>query len=394
MKKIILSLLIAFNFTAFGQQTLFTDKKYEETLALAKAENKPIVLMFYATWCPHCNTMKKETFTDQAVINFYTKNFVCMAVDSESESGKNLKNKFKDRFKVVSLPTFAFLDTNEKLLYCTSGEFKKDKFIAEGKDVLLPENQMGNIRTAFLNDVSNPDKCMKFIINLRKAGFDATSTAQKYLNTVAPESKISEINWKIYSNGINDFDTEEFKFLVQNKDDFAKVASASRVDKKILYTISETLKPLVDRVDTASYDKKRLIAQSYQIRKVDSLVYRFDLQLVPQTNNWKKYQKITSDNVERFSWNDATVLLDICNTYYQSVNDKKGLSQAFEWSKHLLSLGESIDKYIVASKLLMKMKDYKQAMAYVQKGKAFADGLGFKNQELNILSEEIKKHNL
>lgn len=394
MKKIILALLIAFNFTAFGQQTLFTDKKYEETLALAKAENKPIVLMFYATWCPHCNTMKKETFTDQAVIDFYTKNFVCMAVDSESESGKNLKNKFKDRFKVVSLPTFAFLDTNEKLLYCTSGEFKKDKFIAEGKDVLLPENQMGNIRTAFLNDVSNPDKCMKFIINLRKAGFDATSTAQKYLNTVAPESKISEINWKIYSNGINDFDTEEFKFLVQNKDDFAKVASASRVDKKILYTISETLKPLVDRVDTASYDKKRLIAQSYQIRKVDSLVYRFDLQLVPQTNNWKKYQKITSDNVERFSWNDATVLLDICNTYYQSVNDKKGLSQAFEWSKHLLSLGESIDKYVVASKLLMKMKDYKQAMAYVQKGKAFADGLGFKNQELNILSEEIKKHNL
>jgi len=338
--------------------------------------------------------MKREVFTDGEVSGFYHQNFICMAVDAESDYGKQLKIKFQDKFRVGSFPTFAFIDSNENLLYCTSGELKKEKFIAEGKDVLLPENQLSNVRNAFLNDITNADKCLKYIITTRKAGLDATSIAQKYIHTLKPETMFTETNWKVFSNGINNFDTDEFRFIIQNKEAFAKVSSSARVDKKISYTLSETLKPLVDRVDTIAYDKKRIAAAAFQNRKIDSLLYRFDLQIVSQTTNWKKYQKIASDNVEKFSWNDPVTLYDICNTYYETVNDKKGLLQAVEWSKHLLSIGESIDRYIVSSKLLIKLKDYKQALAVAQKGKLFADNLGLKNDELDTLLTDIKKHNL
>lgn len=392
MKKLLLILFLSLNaVTAFCQQTLFIDKKYDESLATSKNENKPLVLMFYATWCPHCNAMKKEVFTDTAVIDFYNKNFVCMAVDAESDYGKQMKAKFINKFKVSSYPTFAFLDTNENLLYCTSGEFKKDKFLSEGNDVLLPENQLPNIKNVFLNDASNPDKCLKYITTVRKAGFDATPIAQKYLAKLTLEQKITEVNWKIFSNGINNFDTDEFKFILQNKEAFGKVASPSRVEKKIMYTISETLRPLTEKVDTLTYDKKRIVAESFHIRKIDSLVYRYDIQIVSQTNNWKKYQKITSDNVEKFSWNDAVLLYDICNTYYETVKDKMGLVKAVEWSKHLLSLGETNDRYVLITKLLIKLKDYKQALAFAQKGKDFVVGLGLKPDEINTLLEEIKK---
>jgi len=393
-KNLILFTSLILCFSGFGQQTLFVDKKYEESLVLSKSEKKPLVIMFYATWCPHCNVMKREVFTDGEVSGFYHQNFICMAVDAESDYGKQLKIKFQDKFRVGSFPTFAFIDSNENLLYCTSGELKKEKIIAEGKDVLLPENQLPNVRNAFLNDITNADKCLKYIITTRKAGLDATSIAQKYIHTLKPETMFTETNWKVFSNGINNFDTDEFRFIIQNKEAFAKVSSSARVDKKISYTLSETLKPLVDRVDTIAYDKKRIAAAAFQNRKIDSLLYRFDLQIVSQTTNWKKYQKIASDNVEKFSWNDPVTLYDICNTYYETVNDKKGLLQAVEWSKHLLSISESIDRYIVSSKLLIKLKDYKQALAVAQKGKLFADNLGLKNDELDTLFTDIKKHNL
>jgi len=378
--------------TSFGQQTLFVDKNYDQSLALAKSENKPLVVLFYATWCPHCNKMKKEVFTESSVVDFFLKNFVCMSVDSESDYGKGLKTKFQNKFRVNSFPTFVFLDGNETLLYCNSGEFDKAKFLEEGNNALLPENQLPNIKTAYLADPKNPDKCLKYIVNLRKAGIDATPIAQKYLAPLTPEEKLTDINWRVFSNGVSNFDTDEFKYVVANREAFAKAISPSRVEKKINYTISESLKPFVDKVDTLNYDKKRMIAEGFHNRKIDSIVYRYDLMIVSQTTNWKKYQQITTDNVSKFSLNDPVTLYDICNTYFETVKDKKGLQQAVEWSKLLLSKGENMERYIITSKLLMKLKDYKQALVYAEKGKALADSLGLKNDEMNSVLADLKKH--
>ena len=394
VKKLILVLFLILRTPAvFSQtQTLFPDKKYDETLALAKVEKKPLVILFYATWCPHCNKMKKEIFTDSTVVAFYKKNFVCMAVDATSAYGEELKTKFQSKFRVNSFPTFTFLDTNEILLYCVSGELKKDDFISEGTNVLLPENQIPNMKKAFYDDFSNADKCLKYISTIKKAGIDATPITQNYLSKKTEEEKFTEINWKVFAYGINNFDTDEFKFVVKNKDAFAKIVSPKRVERKILYTISETLKPFVDKVDSLNYDKKRLVAESFQIHKVDSLLYRLDIEILSKTSNPKKYQKITSDNVEKFSWKDTVLLYDICDTYLETINDKKGLLQAAEWSKHLLTFGESMDKYVLTTKLFIKLKDYKQALTFAQKGKTLADNLGFKSDDIDKLIEEIKKY--
>lgn len=394
MKKLLLLLLLLLNATSAicQQQTLFIDRNYNESLALAKKENKPIVILFYTSWCPHCNVMKREVFTDTTVADFYSKNFVCVAVNSDSDYGKELILKFKNTFKVVSFPTFAFLDTNETLLYCTTGELKKDSFLSEGKQVLLPDNQLPNLRNSFLTETSNPNKCLKYISNLRKAGIDATSIAQEYWKTLNEAQKLTEENWQIFAYGINNFDTDEFRFVVQNKESYSKVASPKRVEKKLVYTISETLKPYLDNADTLNYTKKRFIAESFHIRKIDSLLYRLDIQLSIQTNNWKKYQKTTTENVEKFSWNDPVLLYDICETYYHNISDKKGLLLAIHWGKQVLDFGESIDKYVLLTHLSLKVKDYKMAKDFAQKGKTFANVLQLNSDALNPLLEEIKRH--
>ncbi|WP_293873083.1 thioredoxin family protein [Flavobacterium sp.] len=394
IKKLILLLFfIHHSATVFSQkQTLFIDTNYNTSLTLSKVEKKPMVIFFYAPWCPHCNKMKNEVFTDSTVTSFYRKNFVCVLIDATSSYGKELKAKFQNTFKVGSFPTFAFLDSNENLLYCAVGELKKEAFLSEGNNVLLPENQLPYLKNSFNNDPSNSDKCLKYITSVRKAGLDATSITQKYFSTKTESERFTEPNWKVFSNGINNFDCDEFKFVIKNKEAFYKVVSPTRVDKKIIYTVSENLRPLVEALDTINYDNKRLIAKSFNMQQLDSLLYRFDIQILSGTSNWKKYQKITSDNVEKFSWNDTVLLYDICNTYLHDINDKNGLLQAINWGKYLLSKGESIDKYVLMSQLFTKVKDYKQAQEFAQKGKIFATNLKFKSDQFDLLLEETKKH--
>ena len=392
MKKLfLLSFILLFSFSFAQQKTLFVEKNYDVALKDSKLQKKPIIIMFFATWCEHCKKMKESILVDNELINFYTTNYVCMGIDAESQSGIDLKAKLQDKFKLKSYPTFVFLDGSENLLSCISGEFKKEDFINEGKNALIPENQFNTIKTAFNTDASNPDKCLKFITAARKAGFDATPITQKYLSTKTKEELFSELNWRIIANGINDISAPEISYIIANKEAFAKVSSATRVDKKLIFTAADNLKPLAEASDTLSYYKKRPIAESFKIRKVDSLLFRYDLLISERTSNWKNYKKASELNVDKFLLKDSNSLIEICTNYLAFISDKKGIENAINWTKQSIIIGETLEKYTLLSKLYSKQKDYNNALQYAEKGKVLATNLGWKTNEIDQLISEIKK---
>lgn len=395
MNKLVLLFLFAFTSTCtvFAQQTLFTFKDYNSVVQQSKAEKKPFVVMFYANWCVHCNKMKNEVFTDKEVIDFYSNSYICFGIDSESKEGIALKAKLQDKFKVKSYPTFAFMDGNENLLYAMAGEFKKEDFLTEGKKILIPENQITNLRIAFNNDQSNSENCLKYITALRKAGFDATTTARKFIETKNESNLYTEDNWKIVANGINDIEAKEINQIVANKEKWAKVSSDSRVEKKLTYVVSDNLKSLAESLDTLNYYKKRPIAASLQIRKVDSLLFRYDLLIAENTNNWKSYKKTTQDNVEKFAWKDSSLLTNICDNYLLHFNDKPSLNYAVNWAKQGVALGESTDKNLLISKLYLKQKDTKNALLYAEKAKTLAVAFSVSTLDVDKLLSEIKATN-
>ena len=394
MKSFFASFILFFTFNSVivaQNQTLFLDNGFNTIVEQAKQNKKPIVLMFYAKWCAHCNKMKKEVFTDSEVANFYKSNYNCVAVDAESPEGIALKTKFQDVFKVKSYPTFAFFDADEKFLYCTSGELTKEKFIAEGKAVLLPENQFSNIMQAFNADVSNAENCLKYITILKKAGYDPTLVTRQYLETKTENELFSDLNWRVISNGITDIEAKEIQFILDKKEDFVKVVGLKRIEKKLVYVASDNLKPVLEVLDTANYYKKREIAALFHINKVDSLLFRYDLILAEHTNNWKKYQEIAEIGIPKFSLNDSKVLFDVSANFLNHIEDKKGLENAISWMKQNQLLGISIDNYKVLSRLYLKQKDSKNAILEAEKAKAFALSSGWKTNEIDVLISEIKK---
>jgi thiol-disulfide isomerase/thioredoxin len=65
-------------------------RTYDEGLAASKKENKPVCLVFYTEWCPHC-TRYSQIFHDPKVVE-RSKNFVMIRLDRDKN--REISGKF------------------------------------------------------------------------------------------------------------------------------------------------------------------------------------------------------------------------------------------------------------------------------------------------------------
>jgi thioredoxin 1 len=103
-----------------------------QALDIAKKENKFVFLDAYASWCGPCKLMKRNTFTDAKVAEFYNKHFINMAIDMEKGEGVALSEKYD----ITSYPTLLFIKPDGKIVLKATGYHKVEDFISVGKNVL------------------------------------------------------------------------------------------------------------------------------------------------------------------------------------------------------------------------------------------------------------------
>lgn len=363
------------------------DVPYKTGLETAKPANKPLFVMLYADWCPHCNQMKKEVFSDPAVMDFLKKNYICLWKNIEKEEGKMLKDKFNTK----SLPTFLFLDANETLLYALKGEMKTAAFLTEANYALNPKMQLPYLEKEFLADPSNSTKFFAYLNTLKKGKdrTDLSPATHLYLNTQSDEQLVSETNWRVIANGVTDINSREFQYVLKHQKEFAAVASQNRVDRKVESIVSELLRPLVDNLDTVNYYKQRDVAKSIRLQKTDSLVFKFDLTLAERTEKWQFYKKVTLEDTQKLVWNDASFLKDIGQTYLKHITDTEALKKAIFWVKHSLELNDSYDGNLLLARLYTKIKDKKSALKYAEKAKVICTEMTWNTKDVDALLTEL-----
>lgn len=110
----------------------FFHGSWEEAKAKAAAENKPIFIDVYTTWCGPCKMMSRYTFTDEKVAEYYNKNFVCVKSDAERGEGVTLARKYKVR----AYPTLLYTDKEGKILHKTEGALSANAFVQLGEKVM------------------------------------------------------------------------------------------------------------------------------------------------------------------------------------------------------------------------------------------------------------------
>ncbi len=125
MKILILLFTSALVLFANGLQF---EHNFDKALQKAKEQNKEVMMMYSAVWCPECNYMEEVVFKNKKVSTYMEKNFVVLLLDIQ-------KDTLPNGFEYPGIPVFFFIDENSKEKNKIIGGSKVNVFLQKLKAV-------------------------------------------------------------------------------------------------------------------------------------------------------------------------------------------------------------------------------------------------------------------
>lgn len=109
---------------------------FNEGLAKAQKESKPMLIDFYTDWCHWCKVMDEKTFSDSKVAAKLSDKFVTVRIDAEDGNssvqfkGESLTNiELTRAFQVSGFPSLGFLDAKGEPITVIPGYIPPETFI-------------------------------------------------------------------------------------------------------------------------------------------------------------------------------------------------------------------------------------------------------------------------
>lgn len=156
---LILSTLFAFFYSSAQVQWV---KNYDLARSLAAAQNKFIVMDFWAIWCGPCKQMDAEMWNNE-VINDSKDNFIALKIDVDSNRDLAIQ------FQATTIPKVIILDPLGNIIWTETGFGNASQYLEVFS--LLPVNPTAN--EYVLNELSgdgNYDSKMAVALSYQKIG--------------------------------------------------------------------------------------------------------------------------------------------------------------------------------------------------------------------------------
>ncbi len=122
--------------SAFAANQIDWQSYSQKTIQTAKANNKPVMIDFYADWCIPCKELDQFTFSDSRVIEL-SKNFTMIKADLTKSQSPEVK-ALQKKYEIKGVPTLVFLNRKGKEIEETRvvNYIKADQFLSIMKNVL------------------------------------------------------------------------------------------------------------------------------------------------------------------------------------------------------------------------------------------------------------------
>ena len=98
------------------------EKDLDKGLAIAKEENKPVFVYFWAVWCQYCEKFETQTLTDDRIKQMLEDDFVLVAIDLDED------RTVPRQYGVSYPPHELFVDENGEIIDRVGGYVDADYF--------------------------------------------------------------------------------------------------------------------------------------------------------------------------------------------------------------------------------------------------------------------------
>ena len=123
----ILLLIVLSTFTLLASE-LHYEHNFDKVVEKAIQQNKQVMMMYSAVWCPECEYMKEVVFKDEKVSKYLEQHYVVLTLDIQ-------KDTLPEGFDYDGIPIFFFLDKKAKEQNKIIGGSKAKIFLQKMKDL-------------------------------------------------------------------------------------------------------------------------------------------------------------------------------------------------------------------------------------------------------------------
>ncbi|MDC0099732.1 MAG: thioredoxin family protein [Crocinitomicaceae bacterium] len=376
--KIILLTFIAFtlNFNGFPQESdevtgiQFVNGTWEEVVAIAKKEKKPIFVDAFTTWCGPCKWMAKTTFKDSAVGTFMTENFISYKMDMEKGEGV----EFAKKNEVRVYPTLLYFDSKGDFIHRAAGALKAEAFIETGRTALNPKERFVTFQRKFERGDSDKEFLLNFITKSQEASVPAEKPFNKYWALLSEDEKISEANlilMQTITSGFSNMDHELFLFMNTNRAKYIKKLGTEKFEpfwnqaynSAVWYAAKEK-----KGSDSKAKMKKVKAIFTGKKNEVDAF---YDMNVAWQSRDDDKIKKAAAVYAEVTT--DWQFLNGEAWAVYEKSDSKEELEKALIWIRKSVEFNSNYMNLDTKGSILYKLKHYEKAIDALEEAIEKAD---------------------
>ncbi|PXY03207.1 hypothetical protein DF185_03750 [Marinifilum breve] len=350
MKKVFtlmtVALMVLFqsgNVEAQNREVEFEHTSWKKVLKKAKKQDKLIFVDCYTSWCGPCKMMAKDVFTQDHVADFFNSNFVNFKIDMEKGEGPELK----PGWKITAYPTFLVVNVKGEVIHRIVGAYGADEFIEYVKEAQTEDRNFKALLKAYETGKRDGEFMFSYLRALRLAnlGKEEARKAKKYIASLAKDDLLKKENWNIIKYFMKEPLTDEFRFVLANRNRFAELHGQKEIDDKIYNTYSKKIESFQyfypgkgREYDKAGFDRMIQDLQTSDFPKATELIAIALQNEYQRLNDWSRYATVVDgaldfallknyENQFRYFDSAASMIAKV-------TTDKDLLTRALRWATY------------------------------------------------------------
>lgn len=324
----------------------FEHTEWKKVLNKAKKENKLIFVDCYTSWCGPCKMMAKDVFTQDHVADYFNANFVNYKVDMEKGEGPTLKPDWK----INAYPTFLVINSKGEVIHRVVGAYGADEFIEYMKEAQSEEKNFAALQKAYEAGQRDGEFMFSYLRSLRMANLDKEEAekADSYIKSLKKTDLLKKENWNIIKYFMKNPLTDEFRYVVESRNQFSEVVGTDEIDSKIYNTYNKKIEdfsyfyPGEGRVyDKTGFDRMILDLQNSNFFRAPELIAIALNNEYARQNDWDKFAYVVDaaldfsllqNNDNKFRYFDSAA-----NIIAKASKNKNLLEKALRWADYASS---------------------------------------------------------